>query len=818
MSTNQPRHPSRSGIFTDLVPDIRFGLRNLVRRPGFTLIVVLTLAIGIGATTAMYSTIDAVLLSKLRYEAPDRLVLGRGTDGDGLIPQVSGYDYYDYREQSKSFESLAALSNFTIPITILGESEPERATGTLVTWDLLQTLGVDPVAGRLFTEEEAVAGNDSVLLISHSYWQSRFGGSPEAIGSTLSLSLGGPHTVVGVLPAGFHFLRESDIWRLTYRDGPAANARRFHNFVVVGRLKPDVNLRQAQSEMDGISERLEELYPETNENKALLLTGLHEALVENVRRSLLMLMAAAALVLLLACGNASSLLLARGQSRTSEIAVRSAMGASRWRLVRLLLTESMMMALGAGIVGLGLAHLFQGLLTRLLPMGRLGIDRPPIDTPVLVFTLAVSVVTGIIFAVIPALRASAIELSEHLSAGGRRTTSDRRTTHLRNAIVVLQVAASVVLLIGAGLLMRSLANQMEVDLGFEATNLLTAEVELPEEDYPEPAQRIAFFTSLAEEVQALPGVEGVGLVNRLPIRDSAGDTYIHPVGQPPESRDNRISADFRLMLPGYFATMEIPLLAGRDITASDGPRSEPVMILSDSLSRALFSDQDPIGQEVVVDAGRPITLRVIGVAADARLNSVRSSPRHSMYASYPQLPMERMKLAVRTAGPPTESIGPIREILARKDHNIPLAEPASMESIIDDAIADSRIVTLSLGVFSAIALLLALVGLYGVLSYFVNDRHQEIGVRMALGASARQVVRFVLSRAMVLVATGLIFGLVGSYWVSRLIQRLLFEVEAADPSTLIAVTLSFAMVALVTCSLPAWRASRVDPASALQAE
>ena len=818
MSTDQPRHTSRSGVFADLGPDIRLGLRNLVRRPGFAAIVVLTLSVGIGATTAMYSTIDAVLLSRLRFEEPDRLVLGRGTDTNNLIPQVSGYDYYDYREQNQTFESLAALTNFTVPVTILGEAEPERVTATLVTWDFFQTLGVAPEAGRLFSAEEAAEGRDTSLLISHSYWQSRFGGSPEAVGSTLNLSLGGPHTVIGVMPAGFHFLRDSDIWRLTYRDGPAANARRFHNLVVIGRLKPETTLQQAQSEMDAISKRLEELYPDTNQNKALLLTGLHEALVENVRRSLLMLMAASILVLLLACGNASSLLLARGQGRTVEIAVRSAMGASRWRLIRLLLTESMLMALVAGALGLGFAHLLQSLLTRLLPMGNIGVGRPPIDTPVLLFTLGISILTGIVFATIPALRASSIELAQHLSSGGRRTTSDRRTTYLRNAIVVLQVAVSVMLLIGAGLLMRSLANQMQVDFGFEAANLLTAEVELPEEGYPEPAQRIAFFTSLVEEVEAVPGVEGVGLVNRLPIRDSAGDTYIHPVGQPPESRDNRISADFRLMLPGYLATMKIPLLAGRDIAASDGPRSEPVMILSDSLSRVLFADSDPIGQEVVVDAGRPVTLRVIGIAADARLNSVRSSPRHSMYASYPQLPMERMKLAVRTAGSPTELIGPIRGILARKDRNIPLAEPASMDSIIDEAIADSRVVTLSLGVFSAIALLLSLVGLYGVLSYFVNERHQEIGVRMALGANAREVVRFVLSRAMAMVAIGLMFGLVGSFWASRLIRRLLFEVESADPSTLGAVTLSFVVVALMTCSLPAWRAARVDPASALQAE
>jgi len=818
MSTNQPRHRSRPGVLADLGPDIRVGLRNLVRRPGFAAIVVLTLAIGIGATTAMYSTIDAVLLSRLGFEDPERLVMGRATFDGVVNPSVSGYDYYDYEEQSRSFESLAALSNFGVPITVVGGTEPERASATLVTWDLFPTLGVGPAAGRSFTAAEAVEGNDRVLVISHEYWHRRFGGSPEAIGSTLSLSMGGPHTVIGVMPAGFHFLRDTDMWRLTYRDGPGADARRFHNFLLVGRLKQGVTLQQAQSELDAISSSLEKLYPESNQGKALLLTGLHDAMVENVRRSLLMLMAAAVLILLLACGNASSLLLARGQSRISEIAVRSAMGASRWRLMRLLLTESMLMAIVAGVLGLGLAHLFQGLLTRLLPMGQLGIGSTPIDASVLLFTLTVSLITGIIFGSLPALRSTSVELSRQLSAGGQKTTADRQTTHLRNVIVVMQVAASVMLLIGAGLMLRSLAKQMKVDLGFEAANLLTAEVDLPEESYPEPAQRISFFESLVEEVAALPGVESVGLVNRLPIRDRLGDANIHPVGQPPETRDNSISADLRLMLPGYLATMEIPLRAGRDIAASDGPQSEPVMILSESLSRALFADADPVGEEVVVDVGQPITLRVIGVAADARLNSLRSSPRYSMYASYPQLPMERMKLAVRTAESPTEMTSPIREILRRKDRNIPLAEPASMESIIDDAISESRIVTLSLGVFSAIALLLALVGLYGVLSYFVNDRHQEIGVRMALGASAHQVVRFVLFRAMVLVAIGLIFGLVGSFWASRLIQRLLFQVESADPSTLGAVTLSFVVVALMTCALPAWRASRVDPASALQAE
>ncbi len=817
MSTTQPRHSSRSSVLMDLGSDIQVGLRNLVRRPGFTAIVILTLAIGIGATTAMFSTVDAALLSKLRFEDSDRLVMGRATFDGAVNPSVSGYDYYDYKEQSQSFQSLAALTSSTFRVTILGGGDPDRVEGTLVTWDLFHTLGVTPATGRLFIAEEAAEGNDAVLLISHAYWQSRFGGSPDAIGSALNMD-GAPYTVVGVMPAGFHFWRESDIWRLTYRDGPAATARRFHNFVLVGRLNPGVTLQQAQSEVDAISKRLETQFPDSNEGKALLVTGLHDTLVENVRRSLLLLMGAAVLVLLLACGNASSLLLARGQGRISEIAVRSAMGASRWRLVRLLLTESMLMAIVAGVLGQGLAHLFQGLLTRLLPMGQLGIGRPPIDASVLLFTLGLSIVTGIIFGSIPALRSSSVELSQQLSAGGQRTTSDRKTTRLRDAIVILQVAASVVLLIGAGLLMRSLVNQTKVDLGFEPANLLTAELSLPKDSYPEAAQRIAFFMSVVEEVEALPGVVGVGLVNRLPIRNPGGDTYLHPVGEPPESRTDTLSADFRPALPGYLQTLGIPLLAGRDIATTDGPDSERVMILSESLVKELFPDEDPIGQEVVVDVRQPITHRVIGIAGNVKTDSVRSDTRHAMYMSYPQFPMERMRLAVRTAGPPNELIPPIREILRRKDPNIPLAEPASMQSIIDDAIADSRIVTLALGVFSFIALLLALVGLYGVLSYYVSERHHEIGVRMALGANARQVVRFVLSRAMIMVVIGLLLGLVGSFWASRAVQRLLFQVESADPATLIAVCLSFAMVTLVTCALPAWRAARVDPASALQAE
>lgn len=391
---------------------------------------------------------------------------------------------------------------------------------------------------------------------------------------------------------------------------------------------------------------------------------------------------------------------------------------------------------------------------------------------------------------------------------------------LRHGLVVLQVAISTVLLIGAGLLIRSLTHQSNVELGFTPTNVLTAGVQLPESDYPTPESRIAFFTSLAEEVEALPGVASVGLINRLPILQGGGNIYLHPVDQPPEEGQPRMSrsADFRYMAPGYLETMGIPLLAGRDIARSDNEGSPRVMIISESLGELFFPGKSPLGQRLVVDMGELVVHEVVGVVANARLSRITSQPFHAMYMSYYQVPRDSMRLVVRTASDPAALTRPIREILRAKDRNIPLAEPATMASILDDALSDFRVITSALGLFSVLALLLALVGLYGVLAYYVRQRYHEIGVRMALGASARQVANLILSRGMGLVAVGLIAGLIASYWATRLIQRLLFGVESTDPATFVVATLGFGLVALVACLAPAWRATRVDPVVILKAE
>ncbi len=590
-------------MLRNLVGDASYAVRMMVRRPGITAVVVLTLGVGIGATTAMFGTVRAALLSSLPFEEPDRLVMGRATFGGNVNPWVSGYDYYDYRDESTSFDSLGAFF-FSGRATVLGATEPERVETAFATWEFFRTLRVKPVLGRLFTAEESTAGAANVLLISYRFWAHRFAGASGAVGTTLIID-GTPYSVIGVLPEGFHFMQNADIWRLTYYNGPGAEARRWHNLLLVGRLKPGVTLQQAQSEVDVISRNLEAQYPGTNEGKALLLTRLHDALVENVRASLLMLMGTVLLVLLLACANVAGLLLARGQSRLGEMAIRSAMGASRTRLVRQLLTESILMAALGGVVGTGFALGFQTLLIRLLPMGPIGITRPALDASSLLFALGISFTSGVLFGMVPALQGTVVNLSLQLKSGAR-TTWAHESALLRSGLVVVQVAVSVMLLIGAGLLIRSLSRQMNVELGFDPNHVLTAGVSLPENDYADPVKRIAFFDSLIEKVKALPGVVSAGIVNRLPIRDPSGNIYLYSADQPPDESqvsDMNRSADFRCVTPGYLETMGIPLLTGRDIARTDVEGS-PGHVDQQVPGRSVLSRAEPIGEEAHRRHGR----------------------------------------------------------------------------------------------------------------------------------------------------------------------------------------------------------------------
>jgi putative ABC transport system permease protein len=800
-----------------VVQDIRYAVRTLLREPGFTAVAILILAVGIGANVAMFSVTQAALFRTLPFPEADRLVMGRTTWSGRLARNVSSPDYYDYRDQSQNLQSLAAITTGPWTMTLTGGEEPERVAGVLASVDLFPTLGVTPQLGRNFTAEEAELSAPNVMMISHGYWQRRFGGSPDAVGSTVGVN-GGPFTVVGVMPQGFHLFWDLDVWIPMRDGGPATGVRRFHNWVLVGRLEPGVTLAAAQAEIDVIAAQLAEAYPESNENKGLNLTPLHSAIAENFRPSLIMLMGAIALVLLIACGNVAGLLLARGSARSVELSIRAAMGASGARLARQLLTESALMAVGAGAAGIVLAVWFQRMILQFISLDTLGITEIGLPAPMLGFALALSVGTALIFGVVPAVSGSRTNPAEQLK-GGARTTAGGAATRLRSALVVLQVALSVVLLIGSGLLMRSFAEIQAVDPGFTTENLLTAGVGLPDR-YDDVDSRVQFYDGLLEEVRAVPGVRSVGAISMLPIRDGYSNVGAWDLENPPDNTRQTRLAQHRPVMPGYFEAIGIPLLAGRDVDARDVADGERVLVINELMAGGLFGDRDPIGRQVAVDWGddEPVLTRVIGVVGDVRMVRITSQPDWQMYYAYPQYPVSTMRLAVRTAGDPSLVTNAVRGILRAKDPDIPLAGAATMEQVISEAVSQTRVIMLTLTVFAWVAAFLAAIGLYSVLAYFVARRVHEIGIRVALGATKGRVIQLVLHRGLVLVGIGLVVGIGGAIGVTRLIQQQLYGVAPTDPVTFAAVGLLFALVGLMACLVPGMRAARQDPVRALQTE
>jgi len=803
-------------MLRDIISDTGFALRILLKRPGFTLVVILILAIGIGANTAMFATINAALLRSLPYEEPDRLVMGRATFDGYLNPMASAYDYYDYRERSDLFESMAAIASFTRRATITGGDQPEVADGIYVSWEFFSTLGVQPQIGRYFITEEGTAEGSQVVIISNTYWLSRFGGSRDVIGEILMIN-SRSHTIVGVMPAGFHFGFDVDFWRPMYRDGPYAGARRWHNWLIVGKLKPGVSLSQARAQVDVISAQLAQEYPETNETKALQLDPLQTVLVADHRPSLLLFMAAVGLVLLIACGNVAGLLLARGTARRTELSIRGALGASRSRLVWQLLTESFLIALVAGAVGVLLA----GWLLRLLPtitrLDELGIMTLELDVPILLFALTVSVLTGLLFGVVPALRITAYDVAHDLRSGVR-VAEALIGSRLRNALVAGQVALSVVLLINSGLLIRSFTGLINTDPGFETERLLTAEISLPSSEYNEAEPVVGFFESVLEAVRAVPGVNEAGMISQLPLRDPGNNIYVRPADQPPVSDRDSGVAFTRQIFPGYLKAMGIPLIAGRVIEDTDRGDRSPVLVINETMARRLFGEENPVGRQVIVDMGQEVTFDVIGVVGDARLSWIGSEPRMAMYHSFYQMPGLTMRLAIRTEVEPTSLAGAVRRIVWEKDSNIPVEELVSMNQLISDSVAPQRVVAASLSSFTMIAVLLAAIGLYGVLAFYVTRRSHEIGVRMALGATGSSILRLVLGRGFLLVGIGLFAGLVGAAGVATLIRRMLYGVGTIDLTTYAGMCVLLTVVAFLACLLPAWRATRVDPVKTLQTE
>jgi putative ABC transport system permease protein len=803
-------------VLDDLAQDTRIALRSFAKQPGFVLAAVATLGIGIGGSVAMFGVLDASLFRSLPYPESDELVLGRVTRSGEVGSIVSGRDWIDYRAEAESFTGLAAVTPFGISRTAQGEGDAHRVRSMFVSPEIFSTLGVAPLLGRDFVPDDGRPGAEPVVMLAHAYWQRWHGADPDLIGDAVSIN-GLPVTVAGVMPPGFRILQDVDVFLVFHEDDGWATARQFHNFLLIGRLAPGVTGSEAQAEIDVISARLAEAYPRTNEDKGLNLTPLREALVEDYRTVLGMLVAAVALVLLIASANVAGLLLARGNARSAEMSIRSVMGAGRGRLGRQLLTENALLALGAGALGIALATWLQRGIVAFVSMDQLGPIESELSGSTLAFGCALSLVTVLGFGAIPAWRVARAGTSVAMR-GGSRATADRSSTAFRRVLVVAQVALTVVLLAGSGLLARSFAALRSVDPGFETQRLLTAEIAIPSDAYPDAEATIRFFSELSNRLRAAPAVSDVGLVTLLPIRDPGNDVAVSiPAaygggGEP--------TAYQRSVWPGYFDAMGIRLVAGRDLARTDAPGATPVIVLSEQTASSVFGEDDPIGRTVAVDVGgdEPELREVVGVVSDIVTSSLEWGVSGAMYYPFHQRPSRSMRLAVRTSDAAVGIATIVREELRALDPGVPLAAVATMDEVISGSVADRRAVMTVIGLFSSVAVLLALVGLYGVLAYQVTRRRREIGVRIALGAQLDHVARGVLRSGLRLATVGLAVGILAAIGATTLMQSWLFGVGSLDPITYVGVAAFVFAVTGLACFVPARRATRVDPVTALRVE
>ena len=808
------RDQRRLGWIEDSWRDLRFAVRSLRKNPGFSLATVLVLALGLGGVTAMFSTVYAVAIRPLPYPEPDRLVFGRATYKGNINPWVSGADYADYREQSRSFEALEAF--FCVPreYTVTDGHNAERVRVLLATTGLHRTLGVRMALGRTFTDDDGHTGATPVALISHAYWKKHLAGATDLTGRSLVID-GYTIAVVGVMPPDFHFVYDTDVVLPVWASdlGP----RRYNNWLLVGRLRKGVTLASAQSEIDVIGARLERAYPDTNTGKALLLTPFQAAVAEQYRSSFSLLCAGAGAVLLIACANAAGLLLARGANRYGELAVRAALGASQGRIVRFLLAEALVLAGVAGIAGAVLAIWLQRGLVGLLPEETLLLRDVALSRPVLGFALGVTLAVGFVFGLLPAWRTRQVDITRDLRSGGRSIRA--HSVRLRRGLVIGQVAVSFALLFVAGLLIRSFAALRRADLGFDCRNLLTVEIPLPPLAYP-GAKSSEFFSRLVDDVRSLPGVVSVAAIDQLPLRNPYNNVGIYSAAHPPANPQDAASGDQRLVLPGYFRAMGIPIIAGRDIEATDTAGSLRVVLISQRLAAQLFPQHNPLGQTVIIDQATDAPWEVVGVVGDVTQCSPneRSDSFGSFYRAFAQQPWSTIRLAIRTAGKPHAVVPALGALLQRMDFRVPLSGPRTMDEVVANTTVSEKAQTTFLATFSLLALTLAGAGIFGLLLYVVASRRREIGIRIALGSTVGGIVRGVLREAATLALVGMLAGGAGALGAARLLRASLFGVGPSDPVVLVAAAAALALVVGLAAWLPARRAATVDPVVALRAE
>ncbi len=797
-----------------LLRDIRYGARSLLKRPGFTVIALIALALGIGANTAIFSLVNAVLLRPLPYAEPDRLVWVYGNiRNGGSRASVSPLDFLDYRAQNTSFEQFAASFSGPRPINLTGNGEPERLTGSGVTGNYFDVLGVKPAMGRTFQLENEKTGSDQVTVLSHALWQKRFGGDPDILSKTIMLD-GKSCAVLGVMPPDFTGPQTAELWvPMNFDTSPGMKQRKAHFLRPIGKLKPGVTLAQAQADTDVVARRLEEQYPD-DRGWNLRLVSLREQLVGSTRPTLFILFGAVGFVLLIACANVANLLLVRAAGRHKEIALRTALGAGRFRIVRQMITESVMLALAGGALGTLLAFWGVELLVSLSEGSIPATAHVGIDATVLGFTLLVSLLTGVLFGLAPALRTMKVNLSESLKEGGRGGSEGAHRNRTRSVLVVLESAVAVVLLIGAGLLIRSLIQLQNVSPGFDARNVLTMRLDLPRAKYSTPEKMAQFFQDLEGRVNGLPGVENVGFISELPLSGQPNDMPYRVEGRS-DSTDAEFDDDFRRVNRQYFDAMHIPFLRGRNFTEQEVRQGAKVIIVSDLLARRVFPNEEPLGKRLVMMMG-PDPFEIIGIVGDIRHRALEVDPAPAMY--FPTYQMPFMNLAIRLKGDPGNLAAAVRKEVRSIDPDQPIAAVKTMDVWVNDSVAAPRYRTVLLALFAIVALLLASTGIYGVMAYSVSQRTHEIGVRMALGARQLDVLKLVIRQGMSLVIVGVGLGVAGAIALTRVMASLLFGVTAKDPATFVVVAALLSVVAFVACYLPARRATKVDPLVALRYE
>lgn len=803
--------------------DIRYALRRIAKSPGFAALIVLTLALGMGANTAIFSVVDAVLLRPLPYRDADELVtIYHHYPSLDLDASVSAGGFHDYRDKTRSFSGVAAQTGWGANLT--GSGEPIRVTGSRVSAQFFSVLGVTAAKGRTFLEEEDVPGNQNVAVLSDALWQRQFGSDPDIIGRVISMN-SEPFTVIGVLPPGFQDFnnRDAEIWApLALTPEQLAAGRTNEWLAVTARLGPDVSLEAARAEMTRFAETLKLETPgQYPENWTLKLVSYDERATGPIRPALLVLLGAVGFVLLIACANVANLLLGRAAGRIKEVAVRMALGAKRWQLIRQLLAESTILALAGGTIGTFLAWAGMRTLTATLEVPQLLDESVTLAGSVLLFTGVLSLITGVLFGLAPALQSTKTDVQETLREGGRGSSADRSGKLLRRAFVVAEFGLALTLLAGAGLLLKSFGRVTSIDPGFEANNLLTAQVVLPAAKYTTDTLRIGFFDQALARIAAVPGVTAAGATSVLPFSGSWSTSSFNVEGYTPADGEPSPWGDMRYVSPGFAEAMEMPVLRGRFLAETDGPGTDPVAVIDEELARRYFADADPIGKRLIMgDPSNPNTTRplIVGVVGHTAHEGLDAERRVQVYFSYRQRARSVMSLVVRTQGDPLVALAPVAAAVREIDPDQPLSRPAAMSSLIDQSVGQRRMAMILLGVFAAIGLILAASGIYGVMSYTVTQRAQEMGVRMALGADRRQVLAIVLGQGMALAGIGTGIGVVGSLALTRVVQSQLYDVRATDPVTFLTVSLTLVLIGALATFVPAWRATRLDPVDALRQE